>query len=65
MDFKELKTKTISELQDILSDLRDKLRDFRFKDSSKQLKNIREIRKTKKNIAQVLTLINKNKENKK
>lgn len=65
MDFKELKTKTISELQDILSDLRDKLRDFRFKDSSKQLKNIREIRKAKKNIAQVLTLINKNKENKK
>ena len=65
MDFKELKTKTISELQDILLDLRDKLRDFRFKDSSKQLKNIREIRKTKKSIAQVLTLINKNKENKK
>ncbi len=65
MDFKELKTKTISELQNILSDLRDKLRDFRFKDSSKQLKNIREIRKAKKNIAQVLTLINKNKENKK
>jgi ribosomal protein L29 len=65
MDFKELKTKTIAELQNILSDLRDKLRDFRFKDSSKQLKNIREIRKTKKNIAQVLTLINKNKENKK
>ncbi len=65
MDFKELKTKTISELQNILADLRDKLRDFRFKDSSKQLKNIREIRKTKKSIAQVLTLINKNKENKK
>lgn len=62
MDLKELKTKTIAELHNILSDLREKLRDFRFKDSSKQLKDIREIRVIKKNIARVLTLINKDKQ---
>ncbi|HOZ53375.1 MAG TPA: 50S ribosomal protein L29 [bacterium] len=62
MDLKELKTKTIAELHNILSDLREKLRDFRFKDSSKQLKNIRGIRVIKKDIARVLTLINKDKQ---
>ena len=59
MELKELKTKTIPELHNILSDLRDKLRDLRFKDSNKQLKNIREIRKIKKDIARVLTTLNK------
>lgn len=63
MDLKELKTKKISELHNILSDLREKLREFRFKDSSKQLKNVREIRVIKKSIAKVLTLINKDKTN--
>ncbi len=62
MDLKELKTKTIAELHNILSDFREKLRDFRFKDSSKQLKNIRGIRVLKKDIARVLTLINKDKQ---
>lgn len=62
MDLKELKTKTIAELHNILSDFREKLRDFRFKDSSKQLKNIRGIRALKKDIARVLTLINKDKQ---
>jgi ribosomal protein L29 len=62
MDLKELKTKTIAELHNILSDLREKLRDSRFKDSSKQLKNIRSIRVIKKDIARVLTLINKDKQ---
>jgi len=61
MDFKELKTKKVSELHDTLADSRDKLRELRFKDSNKQLKNIREIRVIKKGIARVLTLINKNK----
>ncbi len=61
MDFKELKTKSISELHSILAEWRDKLRELRFKDSNKQLKNIREIRAIKRNIARVLTLINKNK----
>lgn len=64
MEFKELKTKKISELHNILADLRDKSRELRFKDSNKQLKNVRGIREIKKEIAQVLTLINKDKNNK-
>jgi ribosomal protein L29 len=64
MELKELKTKKISELHNILADLRDKSRELRFKDSNKQLKNVRSIREIKKEIAQVLTLINKDKNNK-
>ncbi len=61
MDLKELKTKKEADLHNILSDLRDKLRVLRFKDSNKQLKNIREIRVIKKDIARVLSLINNKK----
>lgn len=61
MDFKELKTKKVSELHGILAEGREKLRELRFKDSNKQLKNIREIRAIKKNNARTLTLINNNK----
>ena len=57
MEFKELKNKKENELHRTLAEARDKLRDLRFKDSSKQLKNVREIRKVKKFIAQILTLL--------
>ena len=55
MEFKELKKKSESELHKILAESRDKLRDLRFKDANKQLKNVREIRVIKKQIAQILT----------
>jgi len=58
MEFKELKAKTEKELKQILNESREKLRDLRFKDANKQLKNVREIRVIKKTIAKVLTLIN-------
>ena len=58
MDFKELKNKEEKELQKILAQSREKLRDLRFKDANKQLKNIREIRRTRETIAHVLTLLN-------
>lgn len=61
MDFKELTTKTSADLQKLLDSNREKLHDLRFKDSNKQLKNIREIRSIKQLIAQILTLINKKK----
>jgi large subunit ribosomal protein L29 len=48
-----------------LAELRDKLRELRFKDANKQLKNIREIRVIKKTIAKILTLLNIKKNNKK
>lgn len=61
MDFKELKKKSESQLHKVLAESRDKLRDLRFKDANKQLKDVREIRKVRTTIAQVLTLLNSNK----
>ena len=58
MELKELKTKSISDLHRLLAESRDKLRELRFKDAGKQLKNVREIRVIKKEIAKILTLIN-------
>jgi large subunit ribosomal protein L29 len=59
MEFKELKNKNTKELQQLLVVNREKLRELRFKDSNKQLKNIREIRVVRNLIAQILTLLNK------
>ena len=61
-ELKELKLKSVSELQRLLAASREKLRDLRFKDSQNQLKNIREIRALKKKIARILTLLNQKKE---
>ncbi|MCK9438816.1 MAG: 50S ribosomal protein L29 [Patescibacteria group bacterium] len=61
MDLKELKTKKDSELHSLLAKWREELRELRFKDSNRQLKNIREIRNIRKNVAQVLTLLNSDK----
>ena len=61
MEFKELITKEKIELEKLLASNREKLRDLRFKDSNKQLKNIREIRSIRQLIARVLTTINKQK----
>ncbi len=58
MDYKELKKKKESDLHKILAESRDKLRDLRFKDANKQLKNVREIRVIRETIARVLTLLN-------
>ena len=58
MKLSELKNQTVAVLNKELAALREKSRDLRFSVSAKQLKNIREIREVKKNIARVLTLIN-------
>lgn len=60
MDFKELTTKNAAELAKLLAASQEKLRELRFKDSSKQLKNVREIRAVRQRIAQISTLLNKN-----
>lgn len=62
MEFKELQTKTKPELQKLLAEKREHARELRFKDSNRQLKNVREIRVAKTEIAQILTLLNSNKE---
>ncbi|MFH0819629.1 MAG: 50S ribosomal protein L29 [bacterium] len=57
MKFKELKQKNETELKKLLADSREKLRDLRFRVASRQLKDVRQIRKIKKTIAKVLTLL--------
>ncbi len=61
MELKELKKKKISDLHRILREQRDKLRDLRFKDANKQLKDVRQIRKIKQTISRCLTLLNSEK----
>lgn len=55
MKFEELKEKTDEELKKMLSEEQEKLRQLHFRASARELKNIREIRLVKKNIAQILT----------
>ena len=61
MEFKELKKKKENELHKILAENRNKLRDLKFKDANKQLKDVRQIRKVRQVIAQALTLLNSKK----
>ena len=61
MDFKEITTKNEDELKKLLEDSQEKERELRFKDSNRQLKNVREIRSLKKNIARISTILTKNK----
>ncbi len=58
MEFKELQKKNEGDLQALLAKEREKLRVERFRDANKQLKNVRELRNLKKEIARILTLIN-------
>ncbi|MDQ5938383.1 MAG: ribosomal protein [Patescibacteria group bacterium] len=59
MDLKELQKFADQELHTHLSDLRKKVREFRFSIANSQLKNVRMMRQSKKEIAQVLTELNK------
>ena len=58
MKIKELQRKSQLELQHILIENREKLRQLRFDLVSGKVKNVREIRKIKKEIAQALTIKN-------
>lgn len=57
MEIKELKAKSEAELHRLLAESREQVRELRFKDASRQLKDVREIREVKKLIAQILTLL--------
>jgi len=57
MKFKELKTKSDKELQKLLAEWREKSRELRFKVSSEQLKNVREVRQVKKTLARIMLLL--------
>ena len=57
MKTRDLQQKSKSELQKTLSDNREKLRQLRFDLSAGKVKNVREIRKIKKDIARILTIL--------
>lgn len=54
----ELRKKDIRELRKSVLELTKKLSDLRFKFSANQLKNVKEMHNTKKEIARILTIIN-------
>ncbi len=58
MKINELRKKDIGELKKLVQDHTKKLSDLRFKFSSSQIKNVKEISNTKKEIAKILTIIN-------
>lgn len=60
MKIRELRKKSEKELQEILINLRNKLRELRFNLAGGKVKNIKEIHQTKKDIARVLTLLKAN-----
>lgn len=57
MKIQELRKKDIKELTKSVQDYTKKLSDLRFKFSANQLKNVKEIHNTKKEIARTLTII--------
>jgi len=57
MKVTELRQKSKSELEKILADNRERLRQLRFDLAAGKVKNVREIRLFKKDIARLLTLL--------
>jgi large subunit ribosomal protein L29 len=57
MKIVELRQKPKGELQRVLRDNQEKLRQLRFDLASGKIKNVREIRGVKKEIARILTLL--------
>ena len=56
MKISELREKTDVELDRLLADSRDKVRDLRFKVAARQLADVRDIREARKLVAQILTV---------
>lgn len=57
MQTKDLQNKTRDELEKLLTEQREALRDIRFKVSRDQTKNVRAIRSLRKDIARILTIL--------
>lgn len=62
MTTKELRQLSEKELERLLAESREKVRELRFRAARREIKNVREVRELKKTIARILTL---NKETKK
>lgn len=57
MQAKELRSKSEPDLQKQLASLREKLRDLNFRIANKQVKNYREHKKLREDIARILTVM--------
>ncbi len=60
MKFQNLKQKPKDEIEKLLKDLREKLRQLRFDLVSGKVKNVKETREIKKDIARILTFLRQN-----
>lgn len=60
MKTKELNQKTKKELNDLLIESRRKLGQLRFDLASKKLKNIREVRGLRRDVARIITILKQN-----
>ncbi|KKQ68092.1 MAG: 50S ribosomal protein L29 [Candidatus Nealsonbacteria bacterium RIFCSPLOWO2_12_FULL_39_31] len=58
MKITELNQKTKEELKKTASDLKEKIRQFRFDLSSGKVKNVKSIRAARKDVARILTIMN-------
>jgi large subunit ribosomal protein L29 len=58
MEIERLRTLSVSELKEKEAELRKKLLDLRFKRAGGGIKNVMEVRETRRAVARVLTLIN-------
>ena len=61
MKIQELRKLEIKDLDHKLVELRNKSREFRFSIANNQLKNVRQLRAVKKDIAQILTVLKEKK----
>lgn len=58
MDLKEIKELETNKVHERLASLRAKVMKLRFAVSNRQLKNVRELRQIKREIAQLITILN-------
>lgn len=61
MKMSEIRKKTEEELQKILAELQENVRDTRFKIASKEIKNHQLLHLLRKDIARILTVLNEKK----
>ena len=61
MKIKELREKNVEELKKLLAEKRELTRKLRFDIAAKQVKNLREMRNSKRDIARILTILKETK----
>lgn len=57
MEFEDIKNKSAEELKEMLKEKKEELRVLRFKASEQQLKQLHTVKKLKREIAQILSLL--------